>query len=123
MQEPASWAWSDWMRQREFDGFDMPVEAMVGVNEELGKTCIDYYFPPDSPICGMLMLTCTLSSVSGISSLMPRGEKISAIGISEPSGGGDPAAMKTKAVLDDGIMYSTDGRFGSARRPTLISPC
>ncbi len=32
----------------------MPAVAMVGVNEEMGKTCVEYRFPPDSPNLRML---------------------------------------------------------------------
>ena len=38
-------------------GTDLPVVAMVGVNEELGKTITPYDLPPDSPNLRMLMLT------------------------------------------------------------------
>ena len=93
----------------EFGGFDMPVEAMVGVNEELGKTCLDYYLPPDSPNLRMLMLTCNAEQRERYLGPYARGEKISAIGISEPGGGGDPAAMKTKAVRD-GDDYVLNGQ-------------
>ena len=40
----------------EFGGSDLPVEAMVGVHEELGKTVTPYTFPPDSPNLRMLMV-------------------------------------------------------------------
>src|SRR5207248_2592011 len=39
----------------EFGGSDLPVEAMVGVHEELAKTVTPYTFPPDSPNLRMLM--------------------------------------------------------------------
>lgn len=93
----------------EFGGFNMPVEAMLGVNEELGKACIDYYFPPDSPNLHLLALTCNAEQRERYLGPYARGEKISAIGISEPSGGGDPAAMKTRAVRD-GDDYVLNGR-------------
>jgi acyl-CoA dehydrogenase len=35
----------------------MPVEAMIGVNEEMGKTITPYTLPPDSPNLRMLMVT------------------------------------------------------------------
>lgn len=93
----------------EFGGFDMPVEAMVGVNEEIGKTCLDYYFPPDSPNLRMLDLTCNAEQRERYLGPYARGEKISAIGISEPGGGADPAAMTTRAVRD-GDDYVINGR-------------
>ena len=39
----------------ELGGADLPVVAMVGVNEELGKTITPYDLPPDSPNLRMLL--------------------------------------------------------------------
>ena len=36
-------------------GSDLPAVAMVGVNEELGRTITPYTIPPDSPNLRMLM--------------------------------------------------------------------
>ena len=41
----------------EFGGADLPEQAMVGVNEELGRTVTPYTLPPDSPNLRMLMAT------------------------------------------------------------------
>ena len=41
----------------ELGGSDLPVTAMVGVNEELGKTVVPYDLPPDSPNLRMLLKT------------------------------------------------------------------
>ena len=38
-------------------GADLPVIALIGVNEELGKTVTPYVLPPDSPNLRMLMVT------------------------------------------------------------------
>ncbi len=93
----------------EFGGSDLPVEAMVGVNEELGATVTPYTPPPDSPNLRMLMLTCNAAQRERY--LMPyaRGETISAIAISEPGAGGDPAEMNTRAVRD-GDDWVINGR-------------
>src|SRR5260370_32342309 len=40
-------------------GSDLPAVAMIGINEELGKTVTPYVFPPDSPNLRMLMVTVT----------------------------------------------------------------
>src|SRR6218665_1734844 len=45
----------------EMDGHDLPVVAMVGVNEDLGKTITPYDLPPDSPNLRMLMQTANAS--------------------------------------------------------------
>jgi acyl-CoA dehydrogenase len=93
----------------EFGGSDMPVVAMVGVNEEIGKTCIDYRFPPDSPNLRMLNIAANPEQRAKYLAPYAQGQLTSAIGISEPGGGGDPASMKTRAVLD-GDHYVINGR-------------
>lgn len=81
-------------------GVDLPAVAMVGVNEELGRTVTPYTLPPDSP--NLRMLAATVNERQREAYLAPyvRGETISAIGISEPGAGADPAGMITRAVRD-----------------------
>ncbi|CAN5454750.1 acyl-CoA dehydrogenase family protein [soil metagenome] len=81
-------------------GVDLPAVAMVGVNEEIGRTVVPYTLPPDSPNLRMLMATVTERQREAYLAPYVRGETISAIGISEPGAGSDPAAMTTKAVRD-----------------------
>src|SRR5580704_674530 len=90
-------------------GADMPEVAMVGVLEELGKTVTPYVFPPDSP--NLRMLKATVNAEQRAQYLAPyaQGEKISAIGISEPGAGADPAAMTTSARRD-GDSWVINGR-------------
>ncbi|MDZ4276983.1 MAG: acyl-CoA dehydrogenase family protein, partial [Erythrobacter sp.] len=40
----------------EVGGMNLPMVAMVGVNEELGRTAVPYTLPPDSPNLRMLMV-------------------------------------------------------------------
>ncbi len=68
---------------------------MVGVNEELGRTITPYTLPPDSPNLRMLMATVNERQREAYLAPYVRGETISAIGISEPGAGADPAAMIT----------------------------
>lgn len=87
----------------EVGGMGMPHVALVAVNEALGSTVAKYTLPPDSP--NLMMLAKTVNDRQREAYLAPyaRGETISAIGISEPAAGADPAGMKTKAVrADDG---------------------
>jgi acyl-CoA dehydrogenase len=86
----------------DFGGADLPAVALIGVNEELGKTVTPYVFPPDSP--NLRMLTVTVNDEQREQYLAPyvRGETISAIGISEPGAGADPASMTTSAVKENG---------------------
>ncbi len=81
----------------EFGGSDLPTVAMIGVNEEIGKTVTPYTLPPDSPNLRMLMATVNDEQRKLYLEPYARGEKVSAIGISEPGAGGDPAGMKTHA--------------------------
>lgn len=90
-------------------GSDMPEVALVGVNEELGKTVTPYVLPPDSPNLRMLMVTANAEQRAQYLAPYARGETISAIGISEPGAGGDPAAMTTSAVRD-GNDWVINGR-------------
>ena len=93
----------------EMGGFDLPVVAMVGVNEELGKTITPYELPPDSP--NLRMLLTSANEEQRIRYLAPyaRGETVSAIAISEPGAGADPSAMTTRAVRDAG-GWTLNGR-------------
>jgi acyl-CoA dehydrogenase len=86
----------------EFGGADLPEQALVGVHEELGKTVTPYILPPDSP--NLRMLKATVNAEQRLRYLEPyaRGETTSAIGISEPGAGADPAGMATRAVKDGG---------------------
>jgi len=93
----------------EFGGSDLPVEAMVGVHEELGKTVTPYTFPPDSPNLRLLMVAANEEQRQTYLGPYARGETISAIGISEPGAGADPAAMITRAVRD-GDEWVINGR-------------
>ena len=93
----------------EMGGADLPAVAMIGVNEEMGRTITPYTLPPDSPNLRMLMAT--VNDEQRVKYLEPyaRGETISAIGISEPGAGADPASMITRAVRD-GDDWVINGR-------------
>ena len=90
-------------------GADLPAIAMVGVEEEIGRTITPYTLPPDSPNPRMLMAT--VNERQRVAYLEPyvRGETVSAIGISEPGAGGDPAGMITRAERD-GDDWIINGR-------------
>ncbi len=90
-------------------GADLPEVAMIGINEELGKTVTPYVFPPDSPNLRMLMVTVNDEQREQYLAPYARGETTSAIGISEPGAGADPAAMITTAIRDNG-QWVLNGR-------------
>ena len=93
----------------QFGGANLPALAMVGVNEEVGRTAVPFHFPPDSP--NLYMLLSSVNTTQHEKYLLPysRGETISAIGISEPGAGADPAAMSTRAELH-GDHWVLNGR-------------
>jgi acyl-CoA dehydrogenase len=90
-------------------GADLPAVAMVGVEEELGRTVTPYTLPPDSPNLRMLRATVNERQKGAYLEPYVRGETVSAIGISEPGAGGDPAGMITRAVRD-GEDWVINGR-------------
>jgi alkylation response protein AidB-like acyl-CoA dehydrogenase len=93
----------------EMGGFDLPVVAMVGVNEELGKTITPFELPPDSPNLRMLLNTANVQQRERYLAPYARGETVSAIAISEPGAGADPSMLSTRAVRD-GDDWILNGR-------------
>ena len=63
-------------------GADLPEVAMIGINEELGKTVTPYVLPPDSPNLRMLLVTVNHEQREQYLAPYVRGETISAIAIS-----------------------------------------
>jgi acyl-CoA dehydrogenase len=90
-------------------GADLPQVALIGVNEEIGRTVTPYTLPPDSPNLRMLMATVDERQRQAYLAPYVRGETVSAIGISEPGAGADPSAMTTRAVRD-GEDWIINGR-------------
>ena len=92
-----------------FGGANLPAVALMGVYEEQGRTCVPFTFPPDSP--NLHMLTAVVNDEQRRKYLEPyaRGEAHSAIAISEPGAGGDPAGMTTRA-RKDGSDWVINGR-------------
>jgi acyl-CoA dehydrogenase len=90
-------------------GSDLPMMAMVGVEEEIGRTVTPYTLPPDSPNLRMLMQTVDERQREAYLAPYVAGKTVSAIGISEPGAGSDPAGMTTRAVRD-GDDWVINGR-------------
>ena len=90
-------------------GSDLPMVAMVGVEEEIGRCVTPYTLPPDSPNLRMLMQTVDERQRAAYLAPYVAGKTISAIGISEPGAGSDPAGMTTRAVRD-GEDWIINGR-------------
>lgn len=99
-------------------GLDLPADlggaglsavAMIGIFEEVGRTIVNYAIPPDSPNLHMLAAVASAEQRKRYVEPHARGETISAIAISEPEGGSDPGAMRTRAVRD-GNHWILNGR-------------
>jgi acyl-CoA dehydrogenase len=90
-------------------GSDLPMTAMVGVEEEIGRCVTPYTLPPDSPNLRMLMQTVDERQREAYLAPYVAGKTVSAIGISEPGAGSDPAGMQTRAVRD-GNDWIINGR-------------
>jgi alkylation response protein AidB-like acyl-CoA dehydrogenase len=90
-------------------GHDLPARTMAAVHEELGRTCVPFILPPDSPNLRMLQAVGTAAQKQRYMQPYIEGRMLSAIAISEPGAGGDPAAMKTRAVKD-GDQWVLNGR-------------
>jgi len=92
-----------------YGGANLPYVALMGVYEEQARTCVPFTFPPDSP--NLHMLIAVANDEQKVKYLEPyaRGEIGSAIAISEPGAGGDPAGMTTRAVRD-GDDWVINGR-------------
>jgi acyl-CoA dehydrogenase len=90
-------------------GANLPAVARMGVYEELGRTVTPFTFPPDSPDLHMLLATANERQRKLYLEPYARGEMRSAIAVSEPGAGADPAAMTTRAVKD-GDHWVINGR-------------
>ncbi|HVY88195.1 MAG TPA: acyl-CoA dehydrogenase family protein [Hyphomonadaceae bacterium] len=90
-------------------GADLPAVAMIAVNIEMGRTCVPYHLPPDSPNLRMLMATVNEDQRERYLAPYVQRGTVSAIGISEPGAGADPAAMITRAVRE-GDEWVINGR-------------
>src|SRR3954471_16815802 len=93
----------------EVGGANLPSVALVGVNEEIGYTCVPSTSPPDAPNLHMLRATANPEQRKKYLEPYASGLTSSSIAISEPGAGGDPAGMKTKAVKD-GNDWVINGR-------------
>jgi acyl-CoA dehydrogenase len=94
---------------KDIGGSDLPMVALVGAYEESAKSITPYTLPPDSPNFRLMLATATERQRREYVEPYARGKTISAIGISEPGAGADPAGMTTSAVRD-GSHWVINGR-------------
>lgn len=86
----------------EYGGQNMGMLAKAVVIEELKTSIVPFVLPPDSPNLWMLRETCKGEQVQKYLLPYASGDKKSAIAISEPGAGSDPAGMKTRAEYKNG---------------------
>ena len=93
----------------EIGGANLPAVALMGMNEELARCAFPFTFPPDSPNLHMLLAVASPEQRKKYMEPYAAGIAKSAIAISEPGAGGDPAGMITRAV-QDGDDWVINGR-------------
>ncbi len=86
----------------EYGGQNLGMLAKAVVIEELKTSIVPFVLPPDSPNLWMLRETCKGGQIEKYLLPYASGEKKSAIAISEPGAGSDPAGMKTRAEYKNG---------------------
>ena len=93
----------------EFGGANLPTVALMAIQEEIGRTCVPFIFPPDSPNLHMLNAAANADQRRRYLDPYARGEANACIAISEPGAGADPSGMLTRAVKD-GDGWVINGR-------------
>jgi (R)-benzylsuccinyl-CoA dehydrogenase len=106
----------------EYGGQNLGMLAKAVVIEELKTSITPYVLPPDSPNLYMLRETCKGDQVEKYFIPYARGEKKSAIAITEPGAGSDPAAMKTRAEYRNGkwVINGQKTFISNARKADFI---
>ena len=86
----------------EYGGQNLGMLAKAIVVEELKYSIVPFLPPPDSPNLWMLKETCKGDQIRKYLIPYGNGEKKSAIAITEPGAGSDPANMQTRAEYKNG---------------------
>lgn len=93
----------------EFGGANLPLRSLAAAEEEMGRACVPFLIPPDSPNLHMMLAVATPMQREKYLAPYATGEMRSAVAISEPGAGGDPAGMITRAVRE-GDQWVINGR-------------
>lgn len=93
----------------EFGGANLPLLSLAAAEEEMGRACVPFLIPPDSPNLHMMLAVATPFQREKYLAPYATGEMRSAVAISEPGAGGDPAGMITRAVRE-GDEWVINGR-------------
>ena len=86
----------------EYGGQNLGMLAKAVVIEEMKYSITPFILPPDSPNLWMLRETCKGDQIQKYLLPYASGDKKSAIAISEPGAGSDPAGMTTRAEYKNG---------------------
>jgi len=98
-------------------GASLGALAKMVVGEELRRSVVPFVFPPDSPNLHMLLATANEEQRARYLEPYARGETTSAIAISEPGAGSDPAAMTTRAEREAGGWVLNGRKIWVSRMP------
>jgi acyl-CoA dehydrogenase len=93
----------------EVGGAALPARVMLAIHERLSRTITPFQFPPDSPNLHMLDAVASPEQREKYLEPYAQGVAKSAMAISEPEAGSDPAAMRTRAVRE-GDQWVINGR-------------
>lgn len=106
----------------EYGGQNMGMLAKAVVIEELKTSITPFVLPPDSPNLFMLKETCKGGQISKYFIPYANGDKKSAIAITEPGAGSDPANMKTRAEYKNGkwVLNGQKIFISNARKADFI---
>jgi (R)-benzylsuccinyl-CoA dehydrogenase len=106
----------------EFGGQEFGMLAKVVVTSELKRSILPFVPPPDSPNLYLLKELCKGSQIDKYLLPYAQGEKKSCIALSEDGAGSDAAAIKTRAVRQDGkwVLNGSKMWISNARRADFM---
>jgi acyl-CoA dehydrogenase len=102
---------------KELGGAEIGAVAKIVITEELARSIVPFAFPPDAPNLHMMLRTANEDQRRRYLLPYARGETISAIAISEPDAGSDPARMKTRAFREGGVWVIRGRKLWISRVP------
>ncbi|WP_206811714.1 acyl-CoA dehydrogenase family protein [Paradesulfitobacterium ferrireducens] len=89
----------------EFGGQDLGALAKVIVVEEMNRSIVQFTLPPDAPNLNLLQSCCNKDQYDKYLVPYAKGEKRSALAMTEPNAGSDAAAIQTRAEYKNGKWY------------------
>ena len=86
----------------EFGGQGLGALAKVVVSEEIRRSIVPFFLPPDAPNLNFMMACCTKEQYDKYLIPYAKGEKRSALAVTEPGAGSDAGALQMRADFKDG---------------------